>query len=399
MQWTDEKALRAQLQQWWDRGLLLATGPLGGLEFPRRMAFKTPDSKALTERFDEVRAWISALQAVRGFRIETRVIRHRVLGENRVPVAAWVDTPEAAIAILGRQREVQRFADLVSQTQERLPQLMPWVQRYPQKALGLADVWSKLLDFIVWLLAHPEPGIYLRQVSIPGIDSKFIEQHRGVLLPLLDLALPPEQIRHSEKSVSQFERRYGFSSKPLLVRFRILDPGLSLLPGRDADITLSTKDFRELDQHPVVAARIRRVFITENEINFLAFPTLAHSLVIFGAGYGFEALSDVAWLKRVRLYYWGDIDTHGFIILDQLRGKLSKVQSLLMDEPALLAHRGFWGQEGQPEQRELKYLTDSEQRLYQDLCSNRFGDHLRLEQERIRFDYLITALAGTDPGG
>ena len=34
---------------------------------------------------------------------------------------------------------------------------------------------------------------------------------------------------------------------------------------------------------------IRRVFITENEINFLAFPRMKEAIVIFGAGYGWDA--------------------------------------------------------------------------------------------------------------
>ena len=37
--------------------------------------------------------------------------------------------------------------------------------------------------------------------------------------------------------------------------------------------------------------KVERVFITENEINFRAFPEVADSLIIFGAGYGFETLT------------------------------------------------------------------------------------------------------------
>jgi hypothetical protein len=38
---------------------------------------------------------------------------------------------------------------------------------------------------------------------------------------------------------------------------------------------------------------VQRVYITENEINFLAFPPVAASMVIFGAGYGFNLFADV----------------------------------------------------------------------------------------------------------
>ena len=141
---------------------------------------------------------------------------------------------------------------------------------------------------------------------------------------------------------------------------------------------------------------MQRVFITENEVNFLAFPAQSASLVIFGAGYGFDALAPVRWLHACRLHYWGDIDTHGFAILDQLRALFPQVQSLLMDQATLLAHPGQWGEEPQPTQRELTRLTEAEAALYGDLCRHRWGQRVRLEQERVAFGCLAQALAGLD---
>ena len=56
---------------------------------------------------------------------------------------------------------------------------------------------------------------------------------------------------------------------------------------------------------------VERVFVTENEINGLAFPPCPGSIVIFGLGYGLDRLADIAWLERTQVWYWGDIDTHG----------------------------------------------------------------------------------------
>jgi hypothetical protein len=56
---------------------------------------------------------------------------------------------------------------------------------------------------------------------------------------------------------------------------------------------------------PSSSPKVSRIFITENEINFLAFPNARDSLVIFGAGYGFEMLSRAKWLSGCRIYYWG----------------------------------------------------------------------------------------------
>ncbi|WP_431197125.1 Wadjet anti-phage system protein JetD domain-containing protein [[Micrococcus luteus] ATCC 49442] len=63
------------------------------------------------------------------------------------------------------------------------------------------------------------------------------------------------------------------------------------------------------------------------------------TLAIYGAGYGFTSLRDASWLWDCEVLYWGDLDTHGFRILDQLRAVHPQVVSVLMDESTLLAHR------------------------------------------------------------
>jgi len=115
--------------------------------------------------------------------------------------------------------------------------------------------------------------------------------------------------------------------------------------------------------------------------------------VIFGAGYGFEVLAGAAWLQRCAIHYWGDIDTHGFAILDQLRAQFPYVQSLLMDSVTLQAHQSQWGCEPLPVLRDLARLTTAESAVFNDLRDNRLQAQLRLEQERISFGWLLQALA------
>lgn len=65
---------------------------------------------------------------------------------------------------------------------------------------------------------------------------------------------------------------------------------------------------------------------------------MPRAMVIFGAGYGFDNLAEARWLGMLEIHYWGDIDTHGFAILNQLRKYFPHAQSLLMDRETLLAH-------------------------------------------------------------
>ena len=398
MSWTTSSDLRLQVQKLWDKGELLRSCVRGDALFPRRLRLTGPTSTELTSRFDDVRAWMADLQQaanLRGtprFRLVMREFRHRVLGANAVPDEVWLDTLDDALALIGKQKEAKRFASLLQLTRHDFPDLwpalLPWLEKRPLNALALLEVWPRLLAVVTWLQLNPRPGIYLRQVDLPGVDSKFIEAHRGVLAELFDLALPVTAIDTSATGFSQFCRRYGFKDKPLRIRFRLLDPAVALLPAAcEQDIGVTQAAFERLD------IPVKRVFITENEVNFLAFPQLTGSLVIFGAGYGFEVLADAQWLHQREVYYWGDIDTHGFAILDQLRAQLPHVKSLLMDQATLLAHAAQWGDESQPTLRDLPRLTADERALFDELRDNRLRVGVRLEQERISFGWLQQALS------
>lgn len=393
MSWTTPADLRAQVQRLWDRGDLLRAVVSKSFEWPLRLNLKPPRAADLSDRFDAVRAWARALADTPHVRIEWREWKHRVQGAQRLPAAVWLDNLQGALAFIGKARQVQRFEALWQQTAAAQPALLAWLSRRPIQALDLSDRWDRLLGVVAWLQAHPRSGVYLRQVDAPGVDSKFIEAHRGVLAELLDLALPPEVIENDATGAAQFARRFGFLDKPVRIRFRLLDPALPSLPGCQAlqgalpDITLDAASFAAL------ALPIERVFITENETNFLAFPKVAQAIVVFGSGYGWDALARAAWLHRCRLHYWGDIDTHGFAILDQLRGRFAGAASFLMDRETLLAHRPHWGEEPEPARHDLSRLTSEETAVYDDLRFDHHQPRLRLEQERVAFGWLTGRLA------
>jgi hypothetical protein len=385
--WTKPANLRSQVQKLWDRGELLASRITGEQLFPRRLTLKTPTSSEIANNFDEVRKWITEIQALSHCRVEMKEFKHRVFGTNLVPKEVWIDTIEDAIALAAKQREVARFDVVADVTRKRHPELLAWLAKRPLRALDLFYEWSQFMQIVSWIKNHPRPGLYLRQVDIPGMHSKFLEAHRATLSELLDIVLSPETIDFTASGVTQFAKRYGFLDKPIRIRFRILDSDYAFFPGQAADLTLDAASFARLQ------SKVSRVFITENEINFLTFPNLKDSLIIFGAGYGFGRLAKAEWLTRCHIYYWGDIDTHGFAILDQLRSHLKNVKSFLMDRATLLAFESQWGEEDKQVVRNLTTLNADENALYDDLRDNRIRRNLRLEQERISFGYIEHALS------
>ncbi len=388
MDWTRPNDIKEQLQKRWESGALLASLAEDVDLFPLRLVLKRPTTKELSERFSEVQSWISELsKSAKNYRIVFRQVNHRILGPNEVPAEIYVDRLSDALVILGKQKQARVYAQLLEQTRQEVPVLVQWLIKRPLRALEVADVWTELLTIVQWGLHHPRPAVYLRQIDLPGVHSKMVESYRGLLSELLDLALPPDWVDFNATGNSGFCRRYGFLEKPNRIRFRILDSNVSLISAEcDQDIKITAAAFAKLD------LPMTKVFITENEVNFLAFPLLPDSMVLFGAGYGFDYLVGAQWLKQKKVYYWGDIDTHGFAILSQLRGVLPDAISLFMDEQTLKLHKLLWGTEDKPEKRNLTQLSEAESQLYDDLRWNRLGGNVRLEQERIGFQYVLDVL-------
>ena len=102
-----------------------------------------------------------------------------------------------------------------------------------------------------------------------------------------------------------------------------------------------------------------------------------------------ETQQSYAWITTAPYcYYWGDLDTHGFAILNRARSYLPQLKSLLMDKKTLLKEKNLWTQEADVCHTEvLQYLNTEEQETYRNLRDNMIGYKIRLEQERIEWSY------------
>lgn len=386
--WTTPPDIRAWLTRQWDRGRLLASVIEPEDQFPLRVPFKVPTSRELVDRFDEARAWVTAIHAVPRVRVEGRRVNHRQLGVQDIPAKIWIDTVDDAAAIIGKSRDLAQFRELVEQTSGKMPGAVALLAKRPLDVLRAAEDWTTFIALAQWMLDHPLPRIHVRQIDLPGVHTKFVEEHRQLLAALLECVLPPKAINTTSRT-TDIAPRFGFLLKPRLVRFRSLDLQLRLTAfDVDGQYLLTAADFGRIPPPG-------RVVITENEINFLALPPVPDAIAVFGAGSGLEHLADAPWLTSCPVYYWGDIDTHGFWILDQLRAVLPHAGSLLMDRHTLMDHRELWGTEQSPHRRDLHRLTTDERELYDDLRDNRVGPRIRLEQERIRFSAVQRALQAT----
>jgi hypothetical protein len=374
----------------WERGDYLAAIAESRPWEPVSIPIRAPSPSEIASSFGDVQEWVAQWRgaAASRMRVEQRPVGGRAVGTNMVPARAWLDTPEQLWALLGVTPRVKRFTDLVDGTRHEAPALVPYIAAHPTKVLAHETVWPMLVQTVRWIAEQATADMYLRQVDAPGIDTKFIEQHRALLADLLDRYLPDERIDRSLPA-ADFIGRYRFRRKPRYGRLRYLDDR-SAMPFTEIAVRID-----ELAQRPPVAST---VYVIENEITYLAFPPVADAIVILGGGYAVPTLQPLTWLASRRLVYWGDIDTHGFAILNRLRQAFPDTASMLMDRTTLLAHDGQWVREPTPTHVPLPLLDPSETALYSDLVEDVFGPAVRLEQERVRFSSITAAVQERERG-
>lgn len=228
---------------------------------------------------------------------------------------------------------------------------------------------------------HPCPALYIRELPVE-VHTKFIEEHKAILRQLLDILIP----EHINTEENLFEKRFNLKHDEPLIRILILDSEIAqhYFSGI-TDMSMRVSAFEKL------SLPVKRIFIIENKTNFsniynfLTLPHMKDSLALFGKGFGAGLLERANWLKDKTIYYWGDIDTHGLLILNQLRKSFPHTIAFLMDRETLTAHKHYWGQGEHTVQESPKYLTEEEKDLFQFLKTH----NVRLEQEKIEHAYVV----------
>jgi hypothetical protein len=383
--------IRKKATRYWSSGKVLRAVVRGEEEqlFPLRIPWGRPTAKQLRDDFAGIRRRISEIQQQSGpekmgYTIRFHEINHRRLGKQQIPATLLFER-QGFLCCTGKQQAYEQFIADLTLIREREPELEAWLVGHPMDIVKQAGNWPQLLAVIGYFKAHPRPALYLRQLDIAGVDTKFIEQHKKILLSLLDEVLPETAVdRNSTGLVNHgFERRYGLRYDEPLIRLRYLDQAMAPHPAC-IDMTLPLSGLTKL-KPPCTG-----VIITENKINGLCCPAVPGTVIIFGLGYGIQALAAVDWLRDKAIYYWGDIDSHGFSILSQVRSFLPGTRSFLMDRETLTAHRHLWGAEKEADRclDQLQHLTSEELALYDELRNNILGKNIRLEQERISYGYL-----------
>ena len=312
-----------------------------------------------------------------GYTITYKQVNTKKHGVQSLPEEISFQTENDFLKYLHKENEVAQFRNDYSLILSHFPDLKELIIKHPIKVIENQEKWNDLLKVCDYFKSNSKPNLYIRELPIK-IHTKFIENNKGIIKELLDVLIK----EHINQEETNFEKRFNLKYAEPTVRFRILDKQISQIFFSEVnDLSIPISQFEKLN------LPLKNVFIVENKMNVLTFPVIVESVVIFGSGYGVEALKSVSWLKKTNLFYWGDLDADGFQILSQFRGYFPHTKSFLMDIETF--DNFFEKDTGTPSKISVKLnLTEKEKQLYESLKENNW----RLEQEKTPLEYVKNKL-------
>lgn len=355
--------------------------------WPYALSLGRPTKKEILSDFDAI---VSLTKTLRSW--EQQGLAHvgyatrEAGGAQRIPARVEIPTMTAA-AKLATPRGREAWTAIVRRTERRATllaasfgELEPAARaRVLRSQDGCDDLaFDLLLAAGAWFRTHDTRGLTPREVPLPGIDGKWLDNARR--RALVCLLAGKEDL--------------GLVGTPNSLAFAYLDPAHLASGGRRYDSWVQG-DAIALAYVPSC------VIIVENKDTYLMFPQVEEGICVFGSGKSGAALvSQLPWILAARrVVYWGDLDADGFEILDGYRAKGIRCQSILMDL-GTLERLGRYGTNLEKDHKtpiarphkELANLTDDERAAYELITSPDYVGNRRLEQEKIPLAEALAAL-------
>jgi hypothetical protein len=348
--------------------------------FPVDVDFGRPKpSDPLPEVDGSLRALIEASAAAigYGYTLETAKRQTRV-NEQTYPTRLYFPDERNFLRYIGKEREVATLRRLVAETERVVPEIATWARIHPGRLLQVADRWDALLKVLRYLCDHPRPDCFPRELPL-DVSGKLLGENIRLVREILD------DVPGLTSPGDEDEECLGLKAKPKVVTLRFLTTDCAERCGSAFELVTVRRS--ELAARPLP---VTHVFIVENEMTFLTFPTIPDAIVIWGHGNAASAITSASWLADRVLYYLGDIDAWGFKILSDLRVHFPNVTSLLMDRPTFEYARAekFVTSGAELPNADFRNLTPSER----DFASWVATEKLQVEQEKLPRAMLLSAL-------
>lgn len=363
----------------------------GGGEWPLSLSLDRPSEQEALRAPVKVREWSEAWArwspSSPDVVVSTETVKWARLGMQTLPNRISFASPAAVARHIGEASSWQRATGRRDKLVAQWPVLaQAGTGTHFEVLAGWAEEdFLRLIALLRWFDANPRSGLYLRQIPVQGIDTKWVDlQRRGVVSDFLRrLRWQAGTPSPDEPSPEQdFFERCGLLRPTPTLRILLLSPELRHAAGGLRDIQAPLEQLQRLDLAP------RRALVVENLETAYCLPDYAGTVAFVKLGNAVSLASQMPWMRGVPVVYWGDIDTYGFSILAQARKTLGNVTSTLMDEATLKAFIDRCILEPvQTCNADRAWLSADEADVYKGLVEGTWGRSLRLEQERIDWTY------------
>lgn len=377
---TPEKAvaeIRTRLDSRWH---LSATGqPDDG--WPARISLGAPGKATLEAGFESVRNWARDWEEWAAAHQAHLDWQNRIVRGTTQPLPTHLAVPDAdtAAQLCGKEqaRRLARGRARAAMLRREFPQaeqagIIRAADPRPDTDFAL------ILEAGHWFATHTAEGLTPRQVPLPGFHAKWLDRNEALVRTLSG------------------KEDLGLARRPARVHFTYLDPLHRASRAR-------VHDSLTIGDHAEPAYKPDTVIITENKDTALYFPPVPGAVTVEGDGRKATGLlAGIPWVRSCpSVIYWGDIDSAGLEIVNDLRKAGAAIRTMLMDYAAYETYEqyGAWSDEkGRPlpcrPRRNLPLLTADEEFMYLRLTDPGWNRARRVEQERIPFTAALRELSG-----
>lgn len=373
-------------RQWENKDLREAR--LSGTDsaWPLVMGIGRPSPSLIRTDLDSVKQHVNTWRHVRIGEVIWESVSYRATHAPVAIPATWIlRKPSEWIDACGDQSIRQEFeimATFVEQTESIFHSAL--IRRrslWRGKPLAEVTLAAKLAMALEPGLAFGKP---LRTLSLEGIDTKFFERHENLITTLLDIRFDGEA---SKIGLDAFLGALTETDHWVL----LMDLDGSLLPFRKQRVRSSELQARVLPGN--------RLLIVENESCQHLIPSIPNTVAALGAGFDLNWISNSS-IDKMRVAYWGDIDTWGLQFLSKARQMHGRLDALLMTEDVFNQFSSSAVPEPVTAGTEVPgFLEPKEKILYERLLNEPRG---RLEQEFLSEEFIcekILAWVNSTPQG
>lgn len=307
------------------------------------------------------------------------------MGKVEVPIHLVFNSVEEVSAWAGKLIEFRCSKKRMHVIYDRIPSLFESALKLIGTISNLSDTdFECLIGVSKWILQHKnsEP-VLIRQLPVRGVDTRWFEINRPLLLDFLQEELNLDPVR---KDLRQF----SLMPPPPMLTVVLLDHVLKNKSGGLSIIASTTEDLGLLQIKPH-----KVIFIDDLDTAISLHNTPGAVAVVLDRRYIAE-YAKIGWIAGAgKTQYLGNIDTQSFAILHNLRVFFPAIQNLTLNDQIFNLYKDIWTFD---DDKPLEYLPDNltadEARMCLAMQEGYYGEGARMDLQRIPLADVVSLING-----